>query len=185
MQNSAAKSVSHQRGSNESLGIAELQKVYTGMQGEILRLMRRRTGNPETAADLTQDVFIKLSSIRVGLPDERQARAYLFRMASNLAIDHVRTESRRADLLSGTEVLFEDAEVGPDETAILRDQVRVVEEALTELPAKCRDVLFMSRQLGMMHKEIADELGVSVSLVEKYQLRALRHCRERLGNMFS
>jgi RNA polymerase sigma-70 factor (ECF subfamily) len=38
---------------------------------------------------------------------------------------------------------------------------------------------------GLSHKEIAERLNVSVSLVEKYQLRALRHCRDRLGKDFA
>lgn len=164
------------------LSLSDLQAVFIEIRDELYRLLRRRTGNAEVAADLTQDIFLKLSAVRAPIPDPGQARAYLFRMAGNLAIDHGRTESRRAEIIQGSEVLFEDTEEGPENTVVTHDQVRIVERVLAELPRKCQEVLILSMVYGLEHKEIASRLGVSVSLVEKYQLRALRHCRDRLGN---
>lgn len=168
------------------LSLPDLQSVYAEIRSDLQRLLRRRTGDPEVAADLIQDLFLKLTAIRSTIPDRPQARAYLFRMASNLAIDHRRTEARRAEILKGSQVLFEDADADadPETVTITRDQLRRVELALSELPQKCREVLILARVQGLEHKEIARRLGVSVSLVEKYQLRALRHCRERLGGLF-
>lgn len=164
----------------ESLGLSELQGLFSDMRGELLRLLKRRTGDRELAADLTQDVFIKLSGVRAAIPDVRHGRAYLFRMAGNLAIDHGRIEARRAEILTGSQVLFEDVQAGPDEIATTRDQLRQIESALAELPDRCREVLVLSQVHGLRHREIAERLGVSVSLIEKYRLRALRHCRARL-----
>jgi RNA polymerase sigma factor (sigma-70 family) len=163
------------------LGLAELQHLFSEVRGELLRHLRRRTRNQDLADDLTQDVFLKLTTVQAVIPDRRHGRAYLFRMASNLAIDHGRVEARRAEILSGSHVLFENVEESPESLAEARDQLRRIEEALTELPEKCRKVLILSQIEGMRHKEIAHQLGVSVSLVEKYRLRALRHCRERLS----
>ena len=160
--------------------MSELQKLFTEMRAELMRLVRRRTGDRELAADLTQDVFVKLSTVDAAIPDRRHGRAYLFRMAGNLAIDHRRIEARRSEILTGSQVLFEDVEAGPEALAICRDELRQVEDALLELPERCREVLVLSQVQGLKHKEIAERLGVSVSLVEKYRLRALRHCRERL-----
>ena len=150
------------------------------MRGDLLRVLRRRTGDTELAADLSQDVFVKLSSVQAVIPDRQHARAYLFRMAGNLAIDYRRVETRRAEILNGSQVLFENVEQGPDAAAEARDELRLVEAALAELPERCREVMLLSQVHGLRHKEIAERLGVSVSLVEKYRLRAFRHCRERL-----
>jgi RNA polymerase sigma-70 factor (ECF subfamily) len=165
----------------DALSLRDLQTVFTDIRGDLLKFVRRRTGNAEVAADLLQDVFVKLSSVRIAIPDREQARAYLFRMAGNLAIDHGRTEARRAQILQGSQVLFEDAADGPEAVAVSRSELRRIEAALDELPPKCREVLMLARIHGLEHKEIAHRLGVSVSLVEKIQLRALRHCRQRLG----
>lgn len=165
----------------QPLSLADLQGLFSEVRDELIRLLRRRTGDRELAADLVQDVFVKLTSVKAEIPDRRHGRAYLFRMAGNLAIDHSRTEARRAEILSGSQVLFEDVEEGPDALALSRDELRQVAKALEELPERCREVLMLSQVHGMHHKEIAETLGVSVSLVEKYRLRALRHCRERMA----
>lgn len=158
----------------------DLVALFGEIRPELLRLLVTRTQNPDLAADLTQDIFVKLMALDVALPDRQQARAYIFRMAINLAIDRARMDTRRAQILDGAQVLFEDAGPNPETLAVTRDQIRRVERALAELPAKCGEVLMLVRMHGLSHREVAEQLGVSVSLVEKYQLRALRHCRHRL-----
>jgi RNA polymerase sigma factor (sigma-70 family) len=154
--------------------------LFGEIRPELLRMLARRTASSDLAADLVQDIFVKLMSLDTVLPDRDQARAYIFRMAINLAIDRARMDSRRSEILDGVQVLFEDAETDPEALAVTRDQIRRVERALAELPAKCSEVLMLIRMHGYSHREVAERLGVSVSLVEKYQLRALRHCRHRL-----
>lgn len=166
---------------DKPLDRSDLLALFGEIRPELMRLVQRRTGNPDTAADLVQDISVKLMTLRAVLPDRDQARAYIFRMAMNIATDLARTNARRAQILAGTEVLFEDAGPNPETVAVARDQIRQVEKALDELNPKCREVLILARVHGLAHKEIAKQLGVSVSSVEKYQITALRHCRQRLN----
>lgn len=160
----------------------DLFLLFMEIRPELLELLQRRTGQADVAADLAQDVFVRLSSIRAVLSDRQQARAYIFRMAMNVVIDRSRNEARRNRILSGVELLFEDAAPDPEAMTVNRDQIRRIDRALEELPPKCREVLMLARVYGLSHKEIADRMGVSVSLVEKYQLRAMRHCQSRLAD---
>jgi RNA polymerase sigma factor (sigma-70 family) len=166
---------------SDTLTFSDLQSVFLEARADLERMLRRRLGSSHAAADLTQEIFLRLRRITAPLPDRHQARAYLFRMAGNLVTDHVRVEGRRAELLAGNVVLFEGICDGPEHDALTRDQMRLVEDALSELPPRCKDVLYMSRMEGKTHAEIAAELGVSKSLVEKYAVRALLHCRARLN----
>jgi RNA polymerase sigma factor (sigma-70 family) len=166
---------------SDTLTYSDLQSVFMEARADLERMLRRRLGSSHAAADLTQDIYLRLRRITAPLPDRHQARAYLFRMAGNLVTDHVRVEGRRAELLAGNVVLFEGICDGPEHDALTRDQMRQVEDALSELPPRCKDVLYMSRMEGKTHAEIAAELGVSKSLVEKYAVRALLHCRARLN----
>lgn len=168
-------------GAEDALSPADLFALFTEIRPQLLGLLQRRTGNTEIAADLVQDLFVRLVSIRATLPDLAQARAYIFRMAVNIAIDRARGEARRNEILNGVDVLFEDAAPDPESLAVGRDQIRRIDQALDELPPRCREVLVLTRVQGFSHKEVAAQLGVSVSLVEKYQLRALRHCQSRLN----
>ena len=159
----------------------ELQAVFSEQRRALEVMLRGRTRDPQLAADLTQEIFLKLRRITAPLPNKHEARRYLFSMARNLATDHQRVEGRRTQILEGAVSLFEDVVPSPEEEAITRDQIRIVEAALAELPKHCRNVLYMSRMLGMSHSEIAAELNISKSLVEKYVVKAMLHCRERLA----
>lgn len=164
-----------------SLNRGDLHRVFVQAREDLVRFLTRRTGNPAIAADLCHDVFEKLDTVRAQIPTPQKARSYLFRMASNLAIDHQRGERRRAEILDGSHILFEDVVHTPEEITVSREELRQVEKALAELPPRVAEVLILKRMHNFRHKEIAARLGISVSLVEKYQLRALTHCRKRLG----
>ncbi len=171
-------------GRGELFGLRELESLFADIRGELIGVLRRRTGNVDTAADLAHDLFLKLPSVRAAIPSREHGRAYLKRMADNLGIDHIRMEGRRAEILDGNRVLFENFDAGPEAAAVTRNQLQLVESALADLPEKCRRVLMLARVEGFSHREIADQLHISVSLVEKYQLSALRHCRVTLGEKF-
>ncbi|MNU29744.1 putative RNA polymerase sigma factor FecI [compost metagenome] len=158
----------------------ELQTVYFTARDDLERMLRRRVRDKDLAADLIQETFLKLGQITAPLPDREQARLYLFRMARNLATDHQRKEARRSDILAGSQVLFEDHKPSPEDATLARNQLEEIEKALDELPRHCRSVLIMSRLHGMTHSQIATELKVSKSLVEKYAVKAMLHCRARL-----
>jgi RNA polymerase sigma factor (sigma-70 family) len=159
----------------------DLQSVFADVRLDMERMLRGRVRDPQLAADLTQDIFLRLRRITLPLPNRHEARLYLFQMARNLAIDHHRVEHRRAEILAGAVTLFEGVHASPEEETLAREQMQIVDAALDELPKHCRDILYMSRLLGMSHGEIAAELKVSKSLVEKYVVRAMRHCRDRLN----
>ncbi len=158
----------------------DLVSVFTDVRVDLERMLRGRVRDPHLAADLTQDIFLRLRRITSPLPNRHEARLYLFQMARNLATDHQRVEGRRTQILAGAVTLFEGIAASPEEETLARDQLRVVDAALDDLPTLCRDVLYMSRLLGMSHGEIAAELKVSKSLVEKYVVRAMLHCRAKL-----
>lgn len=164
----------------DSLTYADLQSVFSDIRLDLERMLRGRVHDAQLAADLTQDLFLRLRRITAPLPDRHEARLYLFRMARNLATDHQRVEGRRAEILAGAVTLFEGVSASPEDETLAKDQMRIVEACLDELPKHCRDVLYMSRLLGMSHGEIAAKLGVSKSLVEKYVVKAMQHCRTKL-----
>ena len=163
------------------LTYADLQSVFADVRTDLERMLRGRVRDPHLAADLTQDIYLRLRRITLPLPNRHEARLYLFQMARNLATDHQRVERRRTEILAGAVTLFEGVHASPEEESLVREEMNIVDAALDELPKHCRDVLYMSRLLGMSHGEIAAELGVSKSLVEKYVVRAMHHCREKLS----
>lgn len=158
----------------------DLLKVFLDYRTRLERIVGGRLQSSHAAEDITQDLYLKLPRVPEQFPSTEDARRYLVRMATNAALDYQRTEGRRSELLAGTEDLFDGVEASPEDLALSRDEVARLEDALRGLPAKCRDVLYLSRVEGLTHAEIAARLGVSKSLVDKYAVRALLHCREKL-----
>lgn len=159
---------------------AELVDLFIDLRPRIERVLMGRVGCPQAAADLAQEMYFRVLRVADKLPNEDEARRYLLRMATNAATDHFRVTGRREQLLSGLSALFEGVESDPEDSVIADEQMLVIDAALRELPSKCRDILFLSRVEGLTHPEIAARLRISESLIQKYIVRALRHCRARL-----
>ncbi|WP_207481929.1 RNA polymerase sigma factor [Arenibaculum pallidiluteum] len=159
--------------------IISFQEYY----GDLLRFLARRTGNRQWAADVAQETYLRLASLQEATPEVGDARAYIFRVAGNLAIDSMRKEARLAARYAEEDAAIHVADPSPlPETILLaRERLALLEEALKELPPNARQALLMSRVDGLSFAQIAAELGVSESMVAKYIAQALRACRDRLN----
>lgn len=153
--------------------------IFMAMRSRLERIVANRVGSG-AAADIVQDLYLRLPRIDVVLATEQDARRYLLKMAVNASINHLQIEGRRAELLAGVTALYQFAEPSPEDAALTDDELRRVRAALDELPEKCREMLFLSRVEGFTHAEIAERMEVSQSLVEKYLVKTLLHCKARL-----
>lgn len=159
--------------------IDEVNRIFLDTSSQLHLFLAKRVQCQETAADLTQEVYLRLPQMQAIVVSEVGVRAWLFRVATNLSIDHLRRQRRHADLLNqfcGNESEIDKA---PSPYRAVRDSERLqqVQNALEGLPDQCAEVLYLSRIEGCSHAEIAEQLGISKSLVEKQVSRALNHCR--------
>ncbi|WP_287154255.1 sigma-70 family RNA polymerase sigma factor [Candidatus Solincola tengchongensis] len=125
------------------------------------------------AEDLTEEVFLRCL-VHIGKYDPGKApfRAWVFRIARNLLVDHLRRSARReakkAREMEGHE------ETPPGEDLEEEERRRAVREALRELPPTQRQVVIMKYFTGMNNAEVASALGKSEGAVNAIQHRALR-----------
>ncbi|MDW2980770.1 MAG: RNA polymerase sigma factor [Rhodanobacter sp.] len=165
----------------------ELTRIFLEIQPSLERVIRRRVGDAQAAQDLAQDLYLRFQRIAEQLPNEDEARRYLMRMATNAAIDHLRSENYRMQLLVGVLTLFDrhekdivDPTADPARSAEMQEQYQLIDAGLSALPSICGDILYLSRVEGLTHAEIGEKLGLSKSSIEKYMMRALRECRRRV-----
>jgi RNA polymerase sigma-70 factor (ECF subfamily) len=130
----------------------------------------------DEAEDILQDLFLKLETLRPGPVAE--PRAYLHRMAENLLYDRRRTAARRSSreeawLASQLGAIHEaDGRPSAERDLIAREEWRLISEALAALPDRTLQIFRLYRLDGLRQREIAAELGISVSSVEKNLRRA-------------
>jgi RNA polymerase sigma-70 factor (ECF subfamily) len=142
----------------------------------LLGLLRRRSD----AEDVLQETYARLLA---GVPldrDEARCRAYVFRIATNLAHDRYR---RRAELSTdGRSPELEPAgrSDAPDVIVDFEQAFAIVKKTLLELKPRCRQVFLLrvSEELG--YETIADRLGVSKRTVEREMQHALEVLQSRL-----
>ena len=109
-----------------------------------------------------------------------QPRAYLHQTARNIAVDGYRREDRRQSLEQQALELGPQQEEDPEAFMNALQLADSVERALAELPLNCRRVFVWQKLEGLTQAEIAERMGLSKNMVEKYMIRTLRHLREHL-----
>jgi len=132
-----------------------------------------RAVGPETARDLTQDVFVRVSRATIPVGAEGEVRAWLFHIARNLALDHHRKRHRRPE----PSAFAEEASRFPSQDVDL-----AVNEALAALPDLDRDVFLMREVAGLGYDEIARACGLTPDAVRSRIHRARLQLREQLAS---
>jgi RNA polymerase sigma factor (sigma-70 family) len=158
---------------------SSLSKLYESLRG---RLARSVAGivPPREIEDIVQEAYVRVCQVeeQSGI---RSPRSYLFRTARNLALDHVkRAESRLTDSLEDDgQVTGHDAGRHPDETlqqAASNEEFALFCDAVRHLPVQCRRAFVLKKVYGYTQREIAAELGISDSTVEKHIALGIRRC---------
>jgi RNA polymerase sigma-70 factor (ECF subfamily) len=160
------------------MSAAGLKAVFVQERAMLLRLFAARLGNAAEAEDALQDLWIRLESTAPGPISDPVP--YLYRMAMNLALDRRLSAQRRGDRERAWSEVQPSASEMPDAERVLvmRDRLARVEAAIAAMPERARTALRLYRIEELSQREIAAEMGVTVSAVEKLLRRALRQISE-------
>ena len=158
----------------------EYEKLVLEYQKNVYNLALRMTGDPEDAADMAQEAFIKAYNSLSGYRGDSKFSVWLYRIVSNVCLDFLRAKKRRQTVsLSVTDDDGEDAELdiadesqSPErifERAMTRDAVR---RGLAALTPEYRQILILRELQGMSYEEIAEVLGLESGTVKSRIFRA-------------
>ncbi|MFC4313759.1 RNA polymerase sigma factor [Steroidobacter flavus] len=156
-----------------------LLQIFLAERDRVVGLIRRIVRCRDAAEDLAHETLLRLWH----RPMADQDRSLVFRTAQNLAIDHLRSRQVRAAYSRGAiEGASDDAMLVPEalepqSSAVAAQQFDTLVETLRGLPERTQRIFLLNRIDELSYAEIARQLGVSVSTVEKEMMRALDACR--------
>jgi len=147
--------------------------LFAAHERRLFRYFCRAVGETETARDLTQDVFVRVSRTAIPAASDGEVRSWLFKIARNLAIDHHRENLRRP----APSDLMDEAARSPSQ-----DVDFAVNEALATLGDLDRDVFLMREVAGLGYEEIGRACGLTPDAVRSRIHRARLQLRQKLAS---
>ena len=121
----------------------------------------RRLGNHESAEDAVQDTLLRAYRALPSFDGDLRLRAWLHRILTNVCHDEGKRRRRQVDLIDRLEAEPVEVAADPIEEAVLHDTVRIMSEALAELPESYREALVLRYVDGLSFREVAELTGVT------------------------
>lgn len=138
--------------------------------------------HPAESEELALDIFTYLWENREQVEIKLSFKAYLFQAARNRCLNALRDRKPTTSLDDTLQNTLQDRDYPSLEIDELN---RLIQEAISALPDKCREVFLHSRQESLSNQEIADKMGISVKTVEAQITKALKRIRKYLGEGYS
>lgn len=136
----------------------------------------------EKAQELVLDIFTYVWEHRETLEIRLTMKAYLFQSAKNKAFTYIRDKKSSFYI---EDMSFSDTGKNDDYQVELDELNRLIQEAVTLLPAKCKEIFKKSREENLTNKEIANSLNISEKTVEGQITIALKKIKAFLGDSYS
>jgi RNA polymerase sigma factor (sigma-70 family) len=154
-----------------------VERLFREHNEALIRFLRGRVESHQEAREVAQEAYVRLLSL-----DQPEAvsylRAFLFKTAANIAIDR-RRRHQHFDKVAGAQLFAELTENRTPERQLSGEQtLRQLGIIIESMPAKCRESFVLNQIQGLDAATIATQLGITDSMVRKYVVRALLHCRQ-------
>jgi RNA polymerase sigma-70 factor (ECF subfamily) len=161
-------------------------------QTRILAHVARMVGSREDALDLSQEIFLKVFGALDRFNPEFRFSTWLFRIAGNAAIDHLRKRKPRTVPLETTDSegrlsSSEYKSLDLDPFGTLRNTQRgdAIARAIADLPAEFRELIALRHFTGLSYEEIAEVKNMPLGTVKNKLFRARAVLKERLAGELS
>ncbi|KPP98363.1 MAG: ECF-type RNA polymerase sigma 70 factor [Bacteroidetes bacterium HLUCCA01] len=144
----------------------------------LLQFLLSKNIRREVAEDLVQQAFLTIWDQRASLDASRSLRSFLFTIAYNRMLNHIR--DHKAESVGLAFVPEEVDEGSPESATITSEAIKAMHRRLETMPERRREVFELCYLQELSHKEAAEAMGVSVKTIENHMAIALRELREAL-----
>lgn len=155
-------------------------QLYTTYLNNLYRYIFLFTKSKEETEEILQEIFIKIWETREKLPEVASVKNYLFRFAKNKLLDKIRHLQIRQRVLSEIKRTKDISETTTSDQCTYREYYRLVQQAIEKLPPKRKLIFRLNIENGLSQDEIAMQLNISKSVVQKQVYSASNFVREYL-----
>lgn len=157
---------------------------YRKHRGRIYANILKLVKSPDIAADILQEVFIKVWNNAPGIDINQSFEGYLVRIAQNSVYDFFRKAARQKKLedkliTSSLADIDSDADIELD----LEESIKLLSKEIDLLPPKCKEVFQLCKLEGKSYEEVAQLLNISTATVNNHIVKATRILKSRLGKI--
>lgn len=157
--------------------------IFNRYRGKLYHFILKISGSGEAAEDTVHDVFLKVWATKENFAQVENLGSYLYRMAHNHAVSGFRRMARETLVLA--ELRQESVPALGLADPLTQKEIRTfIDEAVAKLSPRQKKVFLLSRYDGLKHKEIADELGLSIHTVRSHLQEAVKVLREEIGRAY-
>jgi RNA polymerase sigma-70 factor, ECF subfamily len=161
------------------------EQLVRRYQRPIAAYVYRMVGNYESALDLTQEIFIKVYNSLHRYRAEFKFSTWIYKIAHNAAVDHLRRTSTRAQsLVAGTEsdsfeLPIESAHLTPEQESERKERRGEIESVVRALPANYRELIILRHSQDLSYEEIVEVTGLPLGTVKNRLFRAREMMRQQ------
>ena len=137
--------------------------------------------NNEDSEGIVQEAFLRIWYNRKNIDSSKSFKSYLFAITHNLIIDQLRNRLKEREFRSYLEKRFETGTLTVENEVDYNILKSEVDRAVEELPEKRKQIYKLSRKEGLSHKEISEQLNISVKTVENQITLALKYLKDQVG----
>jgi RNA polymerase sigma-70 factor (ECF subfamily) len=157
------------------------RELYARHSKQVLAFAWHMTHSAIDAEDIVQETFLRLWTGREQLPEIIHVGNYIFTIARNKTLDHLRKVSLQQRLLDQVWANISDSSNDLELQLEARESRTLIQQALEQLSPQKQEIFQLSRQQGLSHEEIGQQLRLSKSRVKNLLVETLKHIRNYLS----
>lgn len=154
---------------------AALEKLHALFCNQLLQWAVAIIRSPQLAEEIVEDVFIKIWNRRTEIPAVNNLKSYLYTLTRNTSRDYLRKYSGKQNFnLDEVSTPLLSVESSPEDLVISAEVIKKINQAINDLPPKCKFIFKLVKIDGLKYREVADLLEVNIRTVETQMRIALK-----------
>ena len=158
------------------------EKIYDRYSTRVFQNTLRLTKSQDIAEELLQETFYRIWEKRSLIDTNKPIKAYLFRIAENLAYDHFRKIAKDKVLSQQLIDIASQYYDHIDEMIESKENNQILQSAIAALPPKRREIFLLCKFEGKSYREVSVLLGISESTINDHIVKAMRFLKEYFGH---